>query len=445
MPTHYRACNLCEAICGLTIEHENGKILSIRGDEKDPSAGAHLPKAVALRGYLRRPRPAEVPGAAHAPWMGAHRWEEAYDEVATNLRKGSGKAQYGRRRPYFGNPNVHNLGGMLFSGSFPKHWGRKPLQRHFRRPTAASCGGAHHVWTGLLLPVPDVSRTHFMLIIGVNPLVSNGSMMTAPGFARHMKGIQETGWDGGGDRPAAHGDGPKGRRPLFHPSRAMRLLLLAMIHTLIKEGLVKLGIGNLTGYLEQVQKSLPMASARICRSPLAWKRKISAGSLAISPSPLRPYVTGAWALYAGLRRLVPMADQRAQHPHRQPRPRRGAMFTNPPSTRSDSPAAKAKPASLVAPQPRVSSLPEYSGEFPVAALAEEILTPGDGQIMSHGDGGKPGAFHPNGRQLDKAMSRPGIHGTIDIYINETTRHANIILPPPPGWKRNITTSSSTSW
>ena len=187
---HYRACNLCEAICGLEIETDGTTIKSIRGDKKDPlSKGYICPKAMGLKDiYLDKDRLKKPVKRTEKGWIEIG-WEEAYNEVVANLtgiQKTYGRDSIGL---YLGNPVVHNSGTMLSGSSF-----YKTLKTKYKY-SATSVDQLPHQFVSyfmfghqLLLPVPDIDRTHFLLILGGNPLASNGSMMTAPGVKNRLKG-----------------------------------------------------------------------------------------------------------------------------------------------------------------------------------------------------------------------------------------------------------------
>jgi len=437
MPTHYRACNLCEAICGLAIEHENGKVLSIRGDEEDPLSRGHIcPKAVALQDIYEDPDRLKYPLRRTGAGWEQIGWEEAYDEVASNLRKVQEKHGPDAVGTYFGNPNVHNLGSMLFSGPFTKALGTK------NRFSATSADQLpHHVAAlsmfghGLLLPVPDVSRTHFMLIIGANPLVSNGSMMTAPGFARYMKGIQERGGKVVVIDPRRTETADKADAHYFIRPGRDALLLLALVRTLFEEGLVALRHLEpiVTGLevLEEIAAGFsPEAAAPHLGMEAAAIRQL-ARDFARAPSAVCYGRMGASTqAYGGLCQwLINVLNILTGNLDREG----GAMFTKPAFDQVGYTGAAGKTGVFGRRRSRVSGLPEYSGEFPVAALAEEILTPGDGQIRAMVTvAGNPVLSFPNGNLLNEALAGLEFMAAIDIYINETTRHANIILPPATG-------------
>src|SRR5260370_30050130 len=192
---HYRACNLCEAICGIEITVQADQRLDIRGDKDDPSSRGYIcPKAVALQDLhydkdrLRYP----VRRTPHG-WQRIG-WDEAFDELAQNLKRIN--AKYGRNSiaTYLGNPTVHNYGALLFAPGLIR-------SLHTRNRFSATSVDqlAHHLAAylmfghQLLLPVPDLDRTKLFLILGANPAVSNGSMMTAPGMARRLHETRPTG------------------------------------------------------------------------------------------------------------------------------------------------------------------------------------------------------------------------------------------------------------
>jgi anaerobic selenocysteine-containing dehydrogenase len=194
--THYRACNLCEAICGLEITvNENNEILTINGDKKDPFSRGHIcPKAVGLKDiYLDRNRLKQPVRRTATGWETIS-WNEAFDEVASKLK--AIQSQHGKDAVgiYSGNPSVHNSGTLLALPALLRALGTK------NRFSATSADQLPHHFVSslmfghpLLLPVPDIDRTDFMLIMGGNPLASNGSMMTVPDVANRLKAIQKRG------------------------------------------------------------------------------------------------------------------------------------------------------------------------------------------------------------------------------------------------------------
>src|SRR5215212_2426877 len=239
---HYRNCNLCEAICGIEITSAGGQRLNIRGDKDDPfSRGYICPKAVALQDFhydkdrLRHP----VRRTAHG-WERIS-WNEAFDEVTENLKRIH--ARHGRNSiaTYLGNPTVHNYGALLFVPGF-----LRSLRTRNKFSATSVDQLAHHLAAylmlghQLLLPIPDLERTKFFLMLGANPAASNGSMMTAPGMSRRLQEIRERGGkviliDPRHNETAGFAD-----RHIFIRPGTDVLLLLALLHVVFDERLTHL-------------------------------------------------------------------------------------------------------------------------------------------------------------------------------------------------------------
>lgn len=428
---HYRNCNLCEAICGIEITHEDGKILSITGDKLDPFSRGHIcPKALALKDIyedsdrLRRPV-RKVDGG----WQ-VIRWDEAFDEVAARL---SGILdRYGRDAVavYQGNPSVHNLGTMLNSRELLKALKTKnnfsatsvdQLPHHF-----ASWAMFGHPF---LIPVPDVDRTNYLLILGANPLASNGSLMTSPDIINRLNAIKSRG----------------GKIVLIDPRRTETarvadehhfirpgsdaFLLLAFLNVLFDEGLVDLS--RLAGFTDgsDVMREIGLRCSpedaekrtgipaddikRLAREFGASAKAVCYGRIGLSTQRFGGLCQ--WLINA-INILTGNFDRVG-----------GAMFTRP----AFDLLMAAKGGDIHDRwRSRVRNLPEFMGELPVAAMAEEMVTEGDGQIKALVTScGNPVLSTPNGRQLDSALEKLEFMVSIDFYINETTRHADIILPP----------------
>ena len=188
--THYRACNLCEAICGLEIQVEGGEITSIRGDAEDPFSRGHIcPKAVALQDIHNDPDRLKHPIRRTATGWQRLGWDEAFDLAAERIRAIQNEHGHDAVGAYLGNPNVHNYGSILYG---------PPLLRALKsrnRFSATSIDQLPHHMCGyfmyghqLLLPIPDIDRTDFFLVLGANPAVSNGSLMTAPDVKKRLRG-----------------------------------------------------------------------------------------------------------------------------------------------------------------------------------------------------------------------------------------------------------------
>lgn len=431
---HYRNCNLCEAMCGLEIKLENGQITSIAGDKQDPFSRGHIcPKAVALKDIYEDHNRLKTPVKRTAQGWQPITWEEAMDAVVEGIQ--NTQAAYGQNAValYQGNPSIHNLGTTLNSPAFAKSLRSKNLY------SATSTDQLPHHYASwqlfghpLLIPIPDIDRTQFMLIIGGNPIASNGSMMTVPDVAARLKAIQKRGGKIVVIDPRRTETAEKADVHHFIRPNADVLLLLAMIQTLFAEGLVKLGhladftdgveeLRNATAFYtpEKVAPATGIAAKDIRQLARDFAQAESAvcyGRMGVSTQ-----------VYGGLCQwLISVINILTGNLDRAG----GAMFTQP---AVDFIARGKYEQKFQRWHSRVRGLPESLGELPVAALAEEILTPGEGQIRTLITScGNPVLSTPNGTQLEKALANLDFMVSIDIYINETTRHAHIILPPATG-------------
>src|SRR6266446_1099824 len=195
MHTHFRTCHLCEAMCGIAIEVEGEKILSIRGDKDDPFSRGHVcPKAVALKDVHEDPDRLRRPLRRTATGWAEVGWGEALDEAAERLS--AVQKAHGRNAVaiYNGNPVAHNHGSLIFGQLLARSLGSRSLY------SATSVDQLLQMLTSLLmfghqllLPIPDIDRTDFLLILGANPLASNGSLMTAPGVEKRLKAVRARG------------------------------------------------------------------------------------------------------------------------------------------------------------------------------------------------------------------------------------------------------------
>ncbi len=435
--THFRTCNLCEAMCGLEITLKNEQIVGIRGDKRDPFSRGHIcPKAAALQDITHDPDRLKRPLRRTPSGWEEIDWETAYVEVVTKLRRI--QAQYGRNAVavYQGNPNVHNLGSMLYAAPFVRALGTK------NRYSATSVDQLPHHLAALLmfghqllLPVPDVDRTQFMLIIGANPLVSNGSLMSAGGIEARLKALRARGGklvvvDPRRSETAVFAD----QHCFIRPGTDV-LLLLALIHAVLHENLSNPdrlagftdGLDNLP---ELVQPFAPEAVTAATGIPAETIRALARDFCAAESAVCYGRIGTSTQAFGGattwLINVLNIITGNLDRPG-------GAMFTLPAIDIVNITRFMGASGRYGHRFTRVRNLPGFGGEFPVATLAEEILTPGEGQIKALVTiAGNPALSTPNGGQLEKALSGLEYMASIDIYRNETTRFANIILPPTTG-------------
>jgi anaerobic selenocysteine-containing dehydrogenase len=432
--SHFRTCHLCEAMCGVEIRSRGTEILSIRGDHQDPFSRGHIcPKAVALKDLHEDPDRLREPVRRTATGWQRISWDVAFEEVARGLVEIQARDGNDAVATYYGNPQVHSytalLGGTAFS---------RTLRTHNRFSATSVDQLPHHVaaWFmyghQLLIPIPDLDRTEFLLVIGANPVVSNGSLMTAPDLATRLKDIRRRG----------------GRLVVVDPRRT-ETAALADTHLFICPGtdaLFLLGLLNVM-FAEGLQKPGPLAASadgldeihQLCKG---YPPERVAGATGIAAYDLRRLArdfasAGTAVCYgrmgASTQRFGTLTQWLIQVMNfvtgNLDRPG-GAMFTRPAFDAVALASGLGQRGNFDRRRTRVRGLPEFGGEFPVAALAEEILTPGPGRIRALVTAaGNPVISTPNGRQLEQALASLDFMVAVDFYINETTRHAHLILPP----------------
>ncbi len=435
--THYRTCNLCEAMCGLEISYEGERILSIKGDKNDEFSRGHIcPKAVALQDIYHDPDRLKRPLRRTNDGWEEIGWDEAFDEVVANLQRVQAAHGNNAVGVYAGNPTVHNYGSMLFGPPFIR------ALRTRSRFSATSVDQLPHHFAGLqmfghqlLLPIPDIDRTDFMLILGANPMASNGSIMTAAGVENRLRAIQERGGKFVVVDPRRTETAVKADTHLFIRPGSDALLLAALVHTIFAENLADLGrLAEFTDGVEGLKTAVspfsPDAVApatgipaeqirQLAREFAGAKTAVCYGRMGVSTQPFGGLCQ--WLINA-----LNIISGNFDAPG-------GAMFTLPAVDVVGLTTMMGRTGANGRWHSRVRQLPEFNGELPVAAMAEEILTEGEGQIKALVTmAGNPVLSTPNGSQLDQALAGLDYMVSIDIYLNETTRHANIILPPATG-------------
>jgi len=430
---HYRACHLCEAICGLAIETEaqadgSTQIRSIKGDVQDSFSRGHIcPKAVALQDIQNDPDRIRQPMRRVGEQWQAIGWDEAFDLVAERLS--TIQAAHGQNAVavYQGNPSVHNYGLMTHSNYF---LGQLKTRNRFSATSVDQL--PHHLTSllmyghGLLIPIPDIDHTDFMLILGGNPLASNGSIMTVPDVEKRLKAIQARGGklvvvDPRRSETAAIAD-----QHLFVRPGSDAALLLALLNTLFEEGLTRDSHLPVEG-LQQVREAIggfhaEAMSAR-CGVPAETIRQLArdfaAADKAVCYGRMGVSTQAFGTLCQWLVQVINLVTGNLD--------RSGGVLCTTPAVDL---VASTSGGHFNRWQSRVSGLPEYGGELPVSALAEEMLTPGEGQIRALVTvAGNPVLSTPNGRQLEQALEGLEFMVSVDLYINETTRYADLILPP----------------
>ena len=431
---HHRTCHLCEAMCGLVIETSGGSILKIRGDEDDPLSRGHIcPKAVALQDLHGDPDWLRRPLRRRGKDFEEISWGEAIDEATTRIHEIQRAHGRSAVAMYQGNPVVHNHGALIFGQLFARTLGS---HSNF---SATSVDQLPQMLAGLLMyghqllmPVPDVDRTQHLLMLGANPLASNGSLMTAPGIRKRLVDLRARGGrvvlvDPRRTETAAYADVHLAIRP-----ETDALFLLALIHTLFEEKLTN--PGRLAGFTDGIDDL-----ARIAKdwSPEAVADAVGLSAMAIrtearefaqSPSAVCYGRVGistqsfgglaSWLMNA-VNVITGNLDRAG-----------GFMFTRPAIDVVFLAGLAGLKGRFAKYRSRVRKAPDFGGEWPVATLAEEIETEGKGQIKALVTlGGNPVLSSPNGGRLERALSGLEFMVSIDPYVNETSRLASLILPP----------------
>lgn len=434
---HYRACNLCEALCGIEIELEDETIIAIRGDKNDPFSRGHIcPKATALQDIYNDPNRLKRPIRRTENGWEEISWDTAFTEVTENLKAVQEKHGRDAVGIYLGNPNVHNTGAILYGAPFIRSLRTK------NRFSATSVDQLPHHFASyfmlghqLLLPVPDIDRTQYMLILGANPLQSNGSMMTAPDVKNRLKAIQKRDGKVVVIDPRKTLTAQLADEHYFIKPSTDALFLMAFIHVLFAENLVSLGrlelfVDGIETIQDLVQDFTPESVAQITGISAEAIRKIVRDFVTSESAVCYGRVGVSMQAFGGLSiwaiNLINILTGNFDEEG-------GAMFTVPAFDVVSMTSATGQVGNYSRWKSRVRERPEFGGELPVAVLGEEMHTEGEGQIKAMVTmAGNPVLSTPNGTQLDEGFANLDFMVAIDIYINETTRHANIILPTTTG-------------
>lgn len=431
---HYRTCNLCEAMCGVEVEIEGKDVLSIRGDAQDVFSRGHVcPKATALKDLYDDPDRLRQPMRRVGDRWEPLSWDDAFDEVVDRIDRI--QAEHGRDSVgvYLGNPNAHNFGTMVFGPPFLRALGSK------NRFSATSCDQlplmlASYFMYGhqLLFPVPDVNRTDFMMLIGANPLASNGSIMAAPGIKKRLEAISHRGGKVVVVDPRRCETARIADEHVFIQPGTDALFLLGLLHEVCKVG-IDLGrlsspVKNLDRIVEIAKGFSPEQSEAITGVPADTVRRLAMELRAAPKAVLYGRVGACTQEFGGLCMWLINVLNAVTGNLDEPG---GSLFSTPAIDVLGAVGGfGAGRGSYGRWRSRVRSLPEFGGELPSSTMAEEILSEGEGRIRAMITiAGNPVLSTPNGAQLDRAFASLDFAVSIDFFINETSRHADIILPP----------------
>jgi len=438
--THHRSCPLCEACCGLEITTKGDQVLRIRGDMNDPySKGFICPKGSTLKQLHEDPDRLTSPRIRTAEGWKQATWDEAFAEIERRL--GPIVEAHGRQAlgTVLGNPNTHNLGGQLYV---------RPVMTAVGSTNAFSASTVDqmpkHVSAGLMwgrpdmFPLPDLDRTDYLLMLGANPYVSNGSLLTAPDMPGRLEAIRERGTFVVVD-PRRTKTAENATEHLAIVPGTDSFWLMALINTLFDEGLVDIGRlePHVSGVDEVREMTAPYTAEVVadrCGISAETTRRI-ARELAAAPRAAVYARMGAHTVEFGtiaswatdvLNVLTGNLDEPG-----------GIMFNCAPTQNMAPSTPGGRGFTLGRWAGRASGRPEVKGELPAATLAEEITTPGEGAIKGlFVLACNPVRSFPNSDRIDEALQQLDLLVVVDPYVTATARHAHVILPPTSALERS---------
>lgn len=440
--TAHTACNLCEAICGLVLTLEPGpdgheRVTGVRGNPDDPLSRGHIcPKGVAIADVyddpdrLRRPLVRQADGT-----LAETTWDTALQAAVEGLA--GVQERHGRDAvaAYLGNPNVHSLGSMTHGTQLVKALGSRNAYSATSVDQLPAQLSAHLLFGHqLLIPIPDLDRTDLFVVLGANPMASNGSLMTVPDFPGRLRELKARG----------------GRMVVLDPRRTETAkvadehhfvrpgtdaaVLLAMLNVVLAEGLERVPeyVDGVDALREAVAPFTPEVASRVSGVPAdsirALAREVATTERAAVYGRMGVSTQGFGTVCAWAISCLNIVTDHLDVPG-------GVMFTDP--------AVDIVGRGLIGRghhdkwRSRVRDLPETGSELPVATLADEMLTPGRGQVRGLLTvAGNPVLSTPDGARLDEAIAGLEFRVAVDIYLNETTRHADVVLPPTTTLERD---------
>ncbi|MET0818268.1 MAG: molybdopterin oxidoreductase family protein [Solirubrobacteraceae bacterium] len=438
--TAFRTCPFCEATCGLAVTVRGDEVVKVRGDADDVfSHGFLCPKGVALQDLHEDPDRLRTPLLRGADGeLRPASWDEALGAIAERLPPLLEAHGRDAVAVYIGNPAAHGLAALLYGRVLLKALGTKSIfsaSTVDQRPKEIS--SALMFGTALSVPIPDVDRTSHLLVLGANPLASNGSLMTAPDMRGRLRALRARGGklvvvDPRRSRTAEEADE-------HHPIRpgTDALLLFALVHVLFAEDLVRPleladGVPEVEALAEPFTPEAVAPATGIGAGAIRrMARELAAAEAAAVYGRIGTTTQEFGTLASWLVDVLNVLTGNLDRPG-------GAMFPLAAAGQRNASGApgRGRQVQLGRWRSRVRGLPESLGELPVAALAEEIETPGDGQVRALITlAGNPARSTPNSTRMERALDGLDLYVALDIYVNESTRHADVILPAPSPLER----------
>jgi anaerobic selenocysteine-containing dehydrogenase len=434
--TVYRTCPLCEATCGLELHLEGKDITLVRGDRADVfSRGFLCPKGTALKQLESDPDRLRRPQVRRGDVWHEVSWDDAFAEVDRGLTPILERHGRDAVAMYLGNPNVHNLAGTLYNRVLIQAlrttnvYSASTVDQMPKQVSAGLMFG-----TALSIPIPDIDRTDYLLVLGANPFASNGSLMTAPDYPGRLRALRARGGKFVVVDPRRSKTAEEADEHLFIRPGADAHFLFGIVHTLFDEGLVTLGtVADHVAGADEIERLArdfsPAAVAPVCgidaETIRRTARELAAAARAVVYGRIGTCTQEFGTLASWLVDVVNTLTGNLDRPG-------GAMFTRPAagSANTGGKPGMGRGVRFGRRRSRVRGLPELYGELPVVCLAEEIETPGEGQVRGMITvAGNPVLSTPDAGRLDRGLASLDFMVSVDVYRNETTRHANVILPP----------------
>lgn len=432
--TVVRSCNLCEAGCGLKFEVDNNRIVSVQPDDDDPhSHGYVCPKGMAIADIHHDPDRLRRPVRRGADGQFTEiSWDEAFALAGTRLREI--RARHGKDAvaAYFGNPLVHNYSGIIMAGALLKALDSRNRTSAGSQDTSPRFAASYYLYGNILvLPVPDLERTDYFLCIGANPAVSQGSGMVTPNIRAKLRAIRDRGGKVVVVDPRFTETSKLADEHVFIRPGGDAAFLLSMLCALLEANAIdRAAVAEITTGWDEIERRVrafsperaqrhtgidPAVTRRLAGEFAAAGRAVAYtrvgtcnnafGTLASWANDLINIATGRFGVAGGAMLPQPALD--------------GAQFAELGGMNGHDRWRS-----------RVRGLPETGCDIPASVLAEEIETAGEGQVHALITiAGNPVLSTPNGRRLDQALGNLEFMVSVDLYINETTRHADLILPP----------------
>ena len=422
--THHRTCHICEANCGIIVTAEGRDIVSIRGDPDNALSRGHIcPKATALEDLQNDPDRLRRPLKRTGDQWQEIGWEQAFAEIGEKTRAILARDERSAAL-YIGNPNAHSYGNVLTTGDLKKAiraanvFSASTVDQMPHQVANLRLYGHSGLWS-----VPDIDRTETLVILGGNPMASNGSVWTVPDFRNRAKALKERGGELIVIDPRRTETARIASRHHFIRPATDAFFLVALLRTILAAGARAPAYArNLDAVGAALAGFDTAACARECGVPTAVIEEI-AGRMLAGPAALYGRIgiatQGFGTLNAWLIALINIATGNLD--------REGGLVFPTPAVDT---VETLGPGSIGRRHSRVSGHPDVLGEFPAACMAEEIETQGEGQIRAlFVVAGNPVLSTPNGARLDRALASLELMVSIDMYRNATSRRAHYVLPP----------------